>query len=58
MQPNLMKFLSQDMNQAVSFGDSYTQLEEVLKPEEESTQEKPVDTLIGKEEVRIQGLGV
>ena len=57
IQPNLMKFLSQDMNQAVSFGDSYTQLEEVLKPDEESTQEKPVDTLIGQEAVKIQGLG-
>ena len=56
MQPSLMDFLSQDMDQAVSFVDSYTQLVEVLKAGEEATQEKPVDTLIDQQEVQIPEL--
>ena len=51
--PKLMDFLSQDMHQAVSFGDSYTQLLEVLMPDEESTPENPVDTLIDEEKFQI-----
>ena len=58
MQPDLLNFLSQDMNQAVSFGDSYSQLVELLKADDKSTQEKSVDTLVGQQEVRIQGMGV
>jgi flagellum-specific ATP synthase len=30
MQPHLMRFMSQDMNQAVSLTESYTQLEQLL----------------------------
>ena len=51
--PKLMDFLSQDMHQAVSFGDSYTQLLEVLMPDEESTPENPVDTLVDEEKFQI-----
>lgn len=55
MHPKLMNFLAQDMNQAVTLGDSYTQLAEVLKSIDEPAQKEPVNTLTGQQETQAQG---
>lgn len=56
MHPKLMNFIAQDMNQAVTLSDSYTQLAEVLKTDDEPAQKEPVDTLTGQQEGQAQGI--
>lgn len=44
MQPVMRSFLAQDMNQPVSFNDSYTQLVEAIQRSQETMEKKSVDS--------------